>query len=259
MADWVVPVEHETGIPLAIMPHANGLPPAGQPGLDADFHHAIYPKSREELLEASGFAVRESRLEWVDQRDHNSYHYFFDEYIAEQWKFPETTEDRLGMVVMMAARYVPPDAVRITRNGPSYAKLDEPDRQKMWDSGILKIASESVVYEFLREQVLQQDVSTRVTESEIEQFLTTDDSDVRNRLGNLLLDVAADMATGHIRPVYLEAYRNRLILPGTAAEPKELIVNEPFLLGTAKRRRKARTEIRRRLAVERGIAIPEAA
>jgi hypothetical protein len=44
-----------------------------------------------------------------------------------------------------------PLAIEPLRDGPSYVNLDEHKRQKMWDSGILRIAGESAVYEFMKE------------------------------------------------------------------------------------------------------------
>lgn len=259
MSEWVVPVELETGVPLTIEPAEDGLPPAGLNGEGANWHHLVYPRTRKELSTDSGFAIRQVRTEWVDVEDHASFHHYFDQYMAEEWEFPKTINHRFGMTVLMAARYVPPMAIRIRREGPSYVSLDENQRQRMWNQGILRIAGEVAVYEFLRDYILDQNLSDVVNEDDISMFLTTKDSAQRATIGDQLLEAAAMAATESIKPVYLDAYKKRLMTPNTPAEPKELIISEPTLLGTDKRKRKARSALRKRLADQYGVDLADAA
>lgn len=259
MAEWVIPVEQETGVPLAIAPPEDGLPPVGIQGFGANWHHLVYPRTRKEHTSVSGSALRQIRLEWTDVGEHRSFHHYFDEYMAEQWEFPKTVHQRFGMVVLMAAHYVPPWAIKISREGPSYVELDEKDRQSMWKTGILRIASEYAVYEFIRDYMLEQNLNSFVDELDIDIFLNTNDDQQRVATGNKLLEAAAEAATDDIRPTYLDVYKKRLLTPDTPKEPKELIISEPTILGTERRKRKARTALRQKLAKQRGVDLINAA
>lgn len=249
MGEWVVPVELETGVPLAIALSEEWLPPVGMTGLGADWHHLAYPKSREELKSPSGLAVRQAAgMEWVDIRDHRSHHHYFDQYMTEEWSFPKTVQERFGFVTLMAAGYLPSLSIKLETKGPSCVRLDESDRQKMRNNASLRLVSAVMVYEFLRDTIVDQNLEQIVNKDEIGLFLTTKDDEERTKLGNQLLDAATMMATENIRPMYLAAYKKRLITPEMPAEPRELIIDQPFLLGTPKRKRKARLALRKRLA-----------
>jgi hypothetical protein len=258
MGEWVVPVEEETGIPLAIMPNEDGLPLPGMKGEGADWHHLVYPRSRQELKTKSGLAIRHLRLEWIDVDDHVSFHHYFNEYMTEKWEFPKSIHHRFGMGVLMAARYVPPRAIKIAREGPSYATLGERTRRRMWSEGILRIERDVKVYEFLRDYILDQDLKELVDEDDVDTFLHTPDPIIRNKKGDDLLAAAARAATADIQPVYMDAYKKRLIAPEVSNEPGEFIISEPFILGTEKRMRRARHALRKVLANQYGVELAEA-
>lgn len=77
MGEWMIPVEPETGVPLAIEPSADLTPP-GSTDTEAAYHHVVYPGTREELWIDSGdklkhdsaHVMRQARLEWLMHRDH---------------------------------------------------------------------------------------------------------------------------------------------------------------------------------------------
>lgn len=255
MSGRVLPVEVETGIPLAIVPHES-LPRPGRTELGANWHHPAYPKSRPEFKTVSGAAIRLGRVEWVTIEDHNTFHYYYDDYMVDEWRFPRKIAERFGMTVMLAAKYVPPVALRFTNKEPEYTPVNEELREELWGKGILKIASEFEVHKFLTEYTLAQDIPSIASESDIDNFLHTTDDHERIRLGNMLLNLAALVATDSIRSSYLGAYKKKLIAPDAPANPERLIVQHSIGLGTEKRRRKARTALRVRLIKELDPSLP---
>jgi len=183
MSEWVIPVELETGIPLSIAPR-NDLPKPGILGEGANWHHPLHPRTRKEARTNSGKALLVSRVQWTNIHDHVSHHHYFDEYMTKEWEFPETIDREFGMTVLLSAGYIPPRAIKTSFLGPEYVELSEETRNKMWESGIIKVSSESMVYEFLKEYTLRQKIENLVTEIDIEEFLFTADVIRRVMLGN---------------------------------------------------------------------------
>lgn len=258
MSEWVIPVEEETGVPLAIEPHENLAPP-GTRNANADWHHLIYPKSRHELKTVSGQAMRQVRLEWMDLDDHSAHHHYFNDYIVNQWEFPKTIGQRFGIVVLMAAGYIPENAIQLRKTGPEYVKLGKHERRQYWDRGLIKIASEWHVAKFIKEHVLSQDiVGVEDAETDIDMLLNSNDETERNQAGDNLLAMAAEIATEDVRDKYISVYRRRLILPDMPSEPKDIMFDQRIALGTAKRMRKARSELRNKLAKQLDVQLEAA-
>jgi hypothetical protein len=247
MGEWVVPVELATGIPLAIEPR-NDIVPVGVNDQGADGHHAVYPGKRDEVRDESGKAVRASRIQWLANEDHDRYHEYCDEYIAEQWAFPKTDNERCGMTVLLCGGYIPATGLIVPKTGPEYVHIDEYKREQMWRSGSIYIDSELDVFTFLRNYLFQQDLKPAATELGIEEFIQTRDMARMHQLGDQLLRKAAELATESIKPVYMEAYRDGLIRPELQPEPKDMIVDAPFLYGNLKRTLAAHKRLRQHLA-----------
>jgi hypothetical protein len=258
MGEWVIPVELETGIPLVIEPR-NDLPPVGLTGRGANSHHSVYPRSRDEVQTATGKAVRAARGQWVAIKDHNLYHDYCDEYIAETWDFPTSADQQFGMTVLLAGGYVPEVAVTVNERGISYTHLNEHKREQMWKRGTIKILSEFIVVESLTNYMLEQDLGS-APGKDIEQFILTEDVKQRLELGDQLLRRAALSAAEGVRPFYIEAYKKKLIRPDLPPEPEELIIDAPrLLMGIKGKKQRAQEALRRRLAEQNGIALPKAA
>ncbi len=253
MSEHVIPVELETGIPLPIEPRDN-LPQVLRTGQGADTHHLIYPRTRKELQTDEGKLMRSLCLEWVDEYDHDDFHYHFDDYMANKWKFPKNGPEKLGMSILYAAQYTPPQAIQITNSGPRYVDLDETRRQQMWESGILRYGSHGAVYKLIRESVLKLNLDDLVTEGEIDMLIRTTDTEQRLAIGNKLMALAVQEVVEPIRPVYAHAYERRLIMPDAYREPRRQVLKNPLMLGTSTRQRRIREAIRNHLSVQHKLA-----
>ena len=251
MSEWVEPIEKSTGIPLVIAPRLD-IPKRLQsiPGTN-DWHHAVFPKRRPGLQTKSGKAVRSSRVQFVNYDEHRTYHYYFDEFMSEKWELPKTSLERFGMTVLMAAGYIPEDAIRCRKHGPEYVKLSQRKRELMWSRGLVRLESAVNVYDFLQETIVNQPLD--VPDGAVEDFLFSKDEQRRMKIGNQLIMAAADRATEIIRPQYIAAYAGKLLMPTLPPDPKDFILESPVMLGTEKRKRKTRTKLRTVIAESLGI------
>lgn len=255
MSEWVIPVEQKTGVPLALATRFD-IPRnlKTKPG-EHDWHHAVYPKAK--FVSPSGKALRGARVQYADYDEHRTYHYYFDEYMAEQWKSPKTKLDRFGTVVLLAAGYIPETAIRSRRQGPEYVQLSEHKRELMWRRGLIRVENEKAVMDFLQEMVLSQPMD--IDDIAVQEFVCSSDSQLQLRRGNELLAIAAESATEPMREHYREAYIGRLIIPGQPAEPADCILTNPTMLGSEKRRRHTRTAMRLNLANTMGVELKDVA
>lgn len=251
MSEWVVPVEPSTGVPLVISPRYDIPRRLASSQGENDWHHAVYPRRRAGLQTKSGKAVRSSRVQFVNYDEHRTYHYYFDEYMSNNWELPKSTLERFGMTVLLAAGYVPQKAIRCHKHGPEYVNLGEHKRELMWSRGLLRVESEVNVYDFLQDVIVHQPLD--VPEHAVEQFLFSKDEQARLRVGNQLLAAAAERATDIIRPHYLAAYAGKLLMPIHPPDPKDFILKSPSMLGTEKRQRKTRTRLRGVIADVLGV------
>ena len=257
MAEWVIPVEHETGIPLVFAPRYD-LPKdqKGRIGV-ADWHHSAFPRSRESLDGVSGKAVRAARVQYVDSDEHRKYHHYFNDYFKESWDIPKTWVERFGMSILLSAGYIPELSIRCRTHAPEYVRLSERQRELLWERNTVRVESEWEVYKFMKIMVLGQKLED-VDELLIDEFFFGDESQ-RHEVGDELIYAAAERATEDVRPRFLAAYAGRLLIPTVPADPKDYILESKTMLGSDKRRRKARTVLRLSLAKQHGIDLPDAA
>lgn len=251
MSEWVVPVDLSTGVPLVIAPRYDIPRRLMSTQGENDWHHAVFPKRRNSLQSKSGKAIRTSRVQFVNYDEHRTYHYYFDDYMTNEWEMPKTTLERFGMTVLMSAGYIPKEAVRCCKHGPEYVNLSESKRELMWSRGLVRIESASNVYDFLQDTIVHQPLD--VPDDAVEELLFSEDEKRRMKIGNQLLQAAAERATESIRPRYVEAHIGRLLIPTLPPDPKDFILNSPDMLGTEKRQRKTRTKLRTVIAESLGI------
>jgi hypothetical protein len=257
MSERVVPIEQSTGIPLVIAPRFD-MPRRLQSAQgEADWHHAVFPKKRPGLQTKSGKAIRSSRVQFVNYDEHRSYHYYFDEYMTEKWELPKTSIERFGMTVLMAAGYIPENAIRCRKHGPEYVALTERRRELLWSRGQVRLESAVNVYDFLQEIIIHQPLE--ISEQKVDEFLFSKDEQARLRVGNELITAAAESATDVVRPHYVAAYVGKLLMPTLPPDPKDFILESPLMLGTEKRQRKTRTKLRSVIAESLGIDLGEIA
>lgn len=254
MAEKVIPVDIKTGIPFVLEP-CYEAPSCLRPIVGKyDLHHP-YPKSL--FKDVPGIELHAARVQYVNYGDHRDYHNYFDGYLANEWQLPISKLDRLGAVVLLTAGYIPESAIRLDRNGPEYVPLSEGERQYMRDSGIIRVESESMVYKFLKSVVLSQPID--IEDIAVQEFVFSPDEQLRLRRGNELLACAAEIATEPIRDIYRKAYIGRLITAELPQEPRDCLLASPVMLGTEKRRRRARTSLRVRLAGTMGVELADVA
>jgi hypothetical protein len=127
----------------------------------------------------------------------------------------------------------------------------------MWKRGIVRVENTTAMFEFIQSMVLGQPLD--LESSVAQEFVFSTDEQLRIKRGNELLVAAADQATEHVRQAYTEAYIGRLLEPGLPEHPREFILETPVLLGTEKRKRKTRTALRKRMANDLGVELPDAA
>lgn len=257
MSEWVVPIESSTGIPLVIAPRFDIPRRLQSTQGEHDWHHAVFPKKRPGIQTKAGKALRSSRVQFVNYDEHRTYHYYFDDYMSDSWELPRTTLEKFGMSVLMAAGYIPEQAIRCRKHGPEYVNLNEKRRELLWSRGLVRVESEVNVLDFLQDTIIHQPLD--VPEPKVEQFLFSKDEQARLRVGNELLAAAAEKATDDIRPQYVAAYMGRLLMPTLPADPRDFILESPNMLGTEKRQRKTRTKLRGVIAEALGIDLADIA
>lgn len=110
-AELITPLDHETGIPLPILP--TGVLERDDP--NTNWHHAWHANSAPQLQGVGGRALRHSRVQLVRDIDHNhgdkekgklTYH---DYYVGPP--LPETDDERFRLCVIAAAGHVPDKAI----------------------------------------------------------------------------------------------------------------------------------------------------
>lgn len=247
----MVPFEQATGIPLVIAPRYDIPRRLSSAQGENDWHHAVFPKKRPGLQSKSGKAVRSARVQFVNYDEHRTYHYFFDEQMTNTWELPKTALERFGMTVLLAAGYIPEHGIRCRKSGPEYIPLSERKRELMWSRGLVRLESPVNVYDFLQDIIVHQPLD--VPENAVEQLLFSKDEQARMKIGNFLIQAAAERATDSVRPQYLAAYAGRLLMPTLPPDPKDFILESPLMLGTEKRQRKTRTKMRSVIAESLGI------
>jgi hypothetical protein len=257
MAERVVPIEGRTGIPLAIAPRYD-LPKVlkSRPG-EQDWHHALPRRRFKGLSSLSAAALMGARVEYADYDEHRTYHYYFDEYFDRQWQVPEERLKRFGMGVMLGAGYIPEMAIRSRRAGPEYVPLTIRQREFMWERGIVRVENQKALFDFVRSVVLEQPLD--IESIAVQEFVFSDDEQLRMRRGMELLTAAADLAAEPVHSEYVAALQRQCLPPGSATSLRDHFLQAPTLLGTEKRQRHARTDLQRRIADELGVTLPYAA
>jgi len=197
------PTDELTGLPLPLVPVQNPERP--------DWHHHFHPRRSPLLEDLGGQAVRNVRVQRVDYgRHHYDYHLTYS-----GPPLPTTEDEQFATVIMAATGYIPPRAIGFKQGRPRITNLHEDLRDRLRKSGDIKIYSQGVVNEFIRQYVLAQNISAiNVNELTIDEFLNTSNTERQRVLGHTLLGLITDKATEEIDEIYYQAYRSRLVLPG---------------------------------------------
>ena len=137
MAEWVIPVERKTGVPLALAPRYDTPERLRSVEGENDWHHAMPRRRFGNLTSVSAVALKGARVQFSDYDEHRTYHYYFDEYFNTKWSVPKTILDRFGKVVLLGAGYIPELAIRSRKSGPEYVRLSARQREFMWSRGFV--------------------------------------------------------------------------------------------------------------------------
>ena len=208
------PVDPLTRMPLPVLPPAD-IPHSGSKE-SVNWHHHYHPSNDKLLTSINGLAVRHVRLQLLPEVSyHNKYHSIF----KGPEELPRTNEARFGHIVLACAGYVPGLAIDVNSDNPIEAvELDPSLRQRLQSSGELEVRGSSNIATFIKKHLVRQDFS-HVSETVIEEFLTTRDLDRRWFLGHWLLAIASEIALEPVNPIYRQALNEGLIHKPTKKLP----------------------------------------
>jgi len=223
-AEFITPLDHATGIPLPIMPQVDLPPvPRGRMRNDArvaDWHHPFHPRAT--LIsegELSAVAIRNCRIQWAEYDDHH--HKYHGAYLGPE--LPEYEDDRFRTVVFAAAGYIPDVAIGFGHFGkPSLQKLSDEQRNNLWQSGQIRVANQASVRDFLLDYTLTNHLGG-ISESTIDQFLSTDDKRRKKELAGTILAIVAYSAAEQVSDIYAQSRKLNLIPPDRARRAGRLI------------------------------------
>lgn len=233
------PVDELTGMPLPLLnPLSNEYPRTSN---NPNWHHAFHPaKSSILTRDMGGKALRACRVQKVNYKMHGDYH--------KQYVGPPLTEDvdeQFRMVVLATAGYMPDQALTLHADGrPRVVRIDQFDREYLWQNSQLKVWSTDIVRVFLRDYLLAQDFS-QVKNSLLDEFLHTANPDRRFELGNNFLGIAANQATEHVKDTYKEANKSLLLPPGRSERASRFVLGA---LGLRRNRANTFTALGRQIA-----------
>lgn len=198
------PFDALTKLPLPIFPKEE-VPDFQKQSTVANWHHTFHPSDSHLLTTTDGLVIRNARLQRVDIPTHDEYH---AQYVGPP--LPETSEQRFEAAVWALAGYVPEEGLELGKEGFEKKLIPTELRSRLQSSGEFKISAADSLVKFLRRYVARQDLS-HVNESVVEEFLTTQDVEIRLRLGQCLLGLAAEKACDSLTSVYQAARKESLI------------------------------------------------
>lgn len=234
-AELWTPLDERTDFPLPLVPSGNET---GHRGFDR--HHPFHPNRHPDLMDVGGRALRECRVQRTPyDLHHNLYH---EAFIGPQ--LPEEETGKFRLVVLAAAGYVPDRGISFEADGsPKVIPISQEFRDNLWSSKSVKVNNQKKVRDFLKQYVIEQDIS-HVKETLVEEFLLTGDQLRRRELGNTLLSLAVDKATASIWDTYREARTAQLLPPGRAKIASRFVLGS---LGMKRHRDLLHDELERKL------------
>jgi len=210
------PVDEVTGLPWVMYPPDYPLP-TRRSDL-ADENHAFHPSRSPLLTTPAGEALKASRVQRVDWWDH---HIVYHGYFAGP-PIPTTEAEIFKTIVFAAAKYIPDTAIDCHGYEPKYVPLGLESKQRLWQSGEIKLHRPGVVRGFLASYLLRQDIS-HIADARIDEFVNTIDGKRKQFLGQWLLAQAAEVATEPISPQYRAAHQTGRLVPGLTMKPENFV------------------------------------
>jgi hypothetical protein len=222
----ILPTHEASGLPLPVLPIA---PPDKGSETWADFDHGFYPERSKPLRQVGGTAVRHSRGQvlprWLHERKHKVF--------PEGPKLPENLAWRHIVAVLACADFVPRQAIDL-RGMYDYRVIEMSDRQleKLALSRAVHVEGigtrqekhvRSCIGRLFARYALEQDLS-HISPEVIDEFLSTEDPDVKVRLGSVLLRDAMELS---VKPVSAmrEQLRDQGLMQLSAKDPLATVEN----------------------------------
>ncbi len=211
-------IDEFTGLPLPILPVENFYSSFN------DQHHAFFSDDRSVYKDESGRVLRHSRLQYGPRRLHSRYHDFFDGV-----PLPQDPVQRFGMAVLAYAGYIPEQAVDVRGSRPERVILT-PDERLYLQSGEVIYTERRMssltgrdtnnikrgVY-FMKHAMAQG--FDYLKQSQLDEFVTTEDSHRRLELGMFIVNQAFLRAVEPIEDLYRVAHKHGHIHPEERRHP----------------------------------------
>lgn len=226
-ASLVTPTDPEFGLPLLIAPNLDKTP--DRENWHHDFHPSNDPRLAHSIQNLGGWALRNCRLQLVDEDYHNfgpaAYH---EHYLGPP--IPDDEREQFRLVVLACAGLIPRQGMDFSSGNPQIVDLNdeqlkalrtEKPNQRFGYSQIRFI--HDPVWQFLTDFTMRQTLSD-VQPSLIEEFLDRATRHERRMyLGHLLLSKQVDIATDSVTGQYDQAKRAGMLDPRVQYGPRDFI------------------------------------
>jgi hypothetical protein len=218
---FVTPTDH-SGLPYCFAPN-NNLPPV-HVSIQDECHHArpvadtnhMFPKGsvRRQAEDYPGLyddqaanALINLRGQWVDYRQHHDvYNLLFT-----GPRIPENRMALLGTLMMGVLGYVPEFSLDLSKGDePSIVPLSKAQRRMLWNSGQLRVLSDSEVSLYLKQELLSVEAD-HISQKDKEDFLYSLDRDIKRRAGYIIAGQLLERVVEPIESSYQEAKAKELI------------------------------------------------
>lgn len=221
------PTDEVTGLPYCFAPNPDlaPIPRRGELNLvrlgdwNHQFPRANVLRSEHRVLEGLGkLALLNLRGQWVSY-EHHHYRYNIE---FDDPDYPANEQQLFTTLVMGVAGDVPEGALDFSGAKTKIRKIKPEERRLLWESGQIKIISESAVREYLREYVFQQDLD-HLRINEIDEFLHTYDYDKRIYLAHALSAKIVERAVEPIESIYTERRKKGLLHPAAPNNVRDFV------------------------------------
>ncbi len=209
------PVDEQTGIPLPILP----ILPSDQTSNTSfsDFHHHFHPERQLVPGGDAKLALRRSRGQDLPRWLHEHYHRYF-----AGPEIPKERSDIFRTVVLACAGVVPKEALDFSnrKSGPKVVRVTNDLVHKTIAKTIkhegLRRGSAGSYYRadigiFFANYAIEQSLEDTISQSVIDEFLSTKKQARRKELGNLMIKKAILISIDPIVPVYADLRRDGLV------------------------------------------------
>lgn len=221
------PVDEFTGLPLPIIP-------SDRSG-ERNWHHHFHPEKHPVLHTLGGIALRNCRLQLVDESSHNigsgSYHHYY-----AGPPIPEDEDEQFKLCLLACAGYIPAEGIDFSSGKPVVRPLESEERAMLrtvegpqgapyeyYRFKTIKYRPEEVRPFFIEYLLKQNLVQDKKDESDIDEFLNAEDEKIKIQLGHALLSKATKVAAAGVKDSYREARKNGNLHPLVPKKPHVLL------------------------------------